>query len=56
MIIMLIMNLTVCLLACGEKYYNNNNNNIQLSPEGEVNGGGYIARRKASRYISTALH
>ena len=30
--------------------------NIQLSPEGEVNSGGYIPRRKASRYISTALH
>ena len=26
--------------------------NIQLSPEGEVNSGGYIPRRKASRYIS----
>ena len=31
-------------------------NNIQLSPEGEVNSGGYISRREASRYISTALH
>ena len=31
-------------------------NNIQLSPEGEVNSGGYIPRREASRYISTALH
>ena len=31
-------------------------NNIQLSPEGEVNSGGYILRSKASRYISTALH
>ena len=30
-------------------------NNIQLSTEGEVNSGGYIARREASRYISTAL-
>ena len=30
--------------------------NIQLSPEEEVNSGGYIPRRKASRYISTALH
>jgi len=30
--------------------------NIQLSPEGEVNSGGYIPRREASRYISTALH
>ena len=29
---------------------------IQLSPEGEVNCGGYIPRREASRYISTALH
>ena len=28
---------------------------IQLSPEGEVNSGGYIPRREASRYISTAL-
>ena len=34
----------------------NNNSNIQLSPEGEVNSGGYIPRREASRYISTALH
>ena len=33
-----------------------NNNNIQLSPEGEVNSGGYIPRREASRYIFTALH
>ena len=32
------------------------NNNIQLSPEGEVNSGGYIPRREALRYISTALH
>ena len=31
-------------------------NSIQLSPEGEVNSGGYIPRREASRYISTALH
>ena len=31
-------------------------NNIQLFPEGEVNSGGYIPRREASRYISTALH
>ena len=30
--------------------------NKQLSPEGEVNSGGYIPRREASRYISTALH
>ena len=30
--------------------------NIQLSPEGEVNSGGYIPRREASRYIFTALH
>ena len=29
---------------------------IQLSPEGEVNSGGYIPRREASRYISIALH
>ena len=29
-------------------------NNIQLSPEGEVNSGGYIPRREASRYISMA--
>ena len=29
---------------------------IQLSPKGEVNSGGYIPRREASRYISTALH
>ena len=31
-------------------------NNIQLSNEEEVNSGGYIARREASRYISTAFH
>ena len=31
-------------------------NNIQLCPEVEVNSGGYIPRREASRYISTALH
>ena len=31
-------------------------NNIQLSPEGDVNSGGYIPRRKASWYISTPLH
>ena len=30
-------------------------NNIQLSPEGEVNSGGYIPRREASRCIATAL-
>ena len=29
---------------------------IQLSPEGEVNSGGYIPRREVSRYISTTLH
>ena len=29
---------------------------IRLSPEGEVNSGGYILRREASRNISTALH
>ena len=29
---------------------------IQLSPEGEVNSGGYIPRGEASRYISTVLH
>ena len=34
----------------------NGSNNIQLFPEGEVNSGGYIPRREASRYISTALH
>ena len=28
---------------------------IQLSPEGEVNSGGYIPRREASRYISTTF-
>ena len=34
----------------------NAGDSIQLSPEGEVNSGGYILRREASRYISTALH
>ena len=33
-----------------------NLDSIQLSPEGEVNSGGYIPRCEASRYISTALH
>ena len=32
------------------------NDNIQLSPEGEVISGGYIPRREAPRYVSTALH
>ena len=31
-------------------------NTIQLFPEGEVNSGGYIPRRFASRYISTTIH
>ena len=32
-------------------------NTIQLSPKGGgVNSVGYIPRREASRYISTALH
>ena len=29
---------------------------IQLFPEGEVNSGGYMPRREASRYVSIALH
>ena len=29
---------------------------IQLSPEGEVNSGGCIPRREASRFISRAVH
>ena len=33
-----------------------NRDSIQLSPEGEVNSGGYMLRREASRYISTAPH
>ena len=37
-------------------YLHTQKNIIQLSPEGEVNSGGYIPRREASRYISTALH
>ena len=28
----------------------------QLSPSGEVDSGGYIPRRFASRYISTTIH
>ena len=36
--------------------YQGHTNNIQLSPKGEVNSGGYIPRCEASRYISTALH
>ena len=44
-------------LAPRLKYLINKNcNNIQLFLEGEVNSGGYIPRREASRYISTALH
>ena len=31
-------------------------NNIQLCPIREVNSGGYIPRREASRQISTTLH
>ena len=29
---------------------------IQLSPKGEVNSGGYIPGHEASGYISNALH
>ena len=29
---------------------------IQLTPEGEVNSGGYILRHKALRYISSAMN
>ena len=29
---------------------------MQLSPEGEVNSGGYISRGKASRYISSVMN
>ena len=28
----------------------------QLSPEGEVNSGGYIPRRFTSRYVFSAVH
>ena len=45
--------LTIYLLISNASSWNNS---IQLSPEGEVNSGGYIPRREASRYISTALH
>ena len=31
-------------------------NIVQLSPKGEVNRGGYIPGRKASRLISSAVH
>ena len=31
-------------------------NTVQLSPEGEVNRGGYIPRGKALRHISSAVH
>ena len=40
----------------GNHFEAKNVNNIQLFPEGEVNSGGYIPRREASRYISTAFH
>ena len=30
--------------------------NKQLSPEGEVNSGGNILRREASKYISSAMN
>ena len=38
-------------MQCVQGYHNND---IQLSPEGEVNSGGYIPRREVSRYIFTA--
>ena len=31
-------------------------NVIQLSPKGEMNGGGNTPRREASRYIFSAVH
>ena len=46
-------------MACKNKFSLVNRkvcNNIQVSPEGEVNSGGYIPRRESSRYIFTALH
>ena len=50
--------LTLSVQNTGENFvpYLKVTNNIQLSPEKEVNSGGYIPRREASRYISTALH
>jgi len=45
------------ILVAPTKYNTNQYMYItQLSPEGEVNSGGYTPRREASRYISTALH
>ena len=38
------------------KNVRHNNKFIQLSPEREVNSFGYIPRREASRYTSSALH
>ena len=35
--------------------HNHNDTIIQLSPDGEVSGGGYISRHEASRYISSAV-
>ena len=35
--------------------YQGHTNNIQLSPEGEVNSGGYMPRCEASRYIYPPL-
>ena len=46
----------VLLDFCLELYNSANIYIIQLFPEGEVNSGGYIPRREASRYISTTLH
>ena len=34
----------------------NLSDSTQLSPKGEVNSGGNRARRKASRYISSAVY
>ena len=46
---------TYAIVALGKAIDSFHNNNIQLSPEGEGNSGGYIPRRKASRYIYPSL-
>ena len=38
-------------LSLARKSFKNLENSIQLSPEGEMNSGGYIPRRETSRYI-----
>ena len=55
-IIVLVCNILYPFLVSGEfGDHDPRTCSIQLSPEGEVNSGGYIPRREASRYISTTI-